>query len=76
MTPEKLTPDSILKQAKGLAILTVLKVGIMVTYNVCTGLVVARKADESWSLSSATSTFGMGWELRYNIHNKFYFSKF
>ncbi|PWA84298.1 CRAL-TRIO domain-containing protein [Artemisia annua] len=35
----------------------------MVTYNVGSGLVVARKADRSLSLPSATSTFGMGWEL-------------
>nr|GEU55421.1 RING/FYVE/PHD-type zinc finger family protein [Tanacetum cinerariifolium] len=61
LTPEKSIPDSILKQAKGLAILTVAKVGMMVTYNVGTGLVVARRADGSWSPPSAISTFGMGW---------------
>lgn len=54
-------PDSILKQAKGLAILTVAKVGIVETYNVSLGLVVARKADRSSSVPSATSIwYGLG----------------
>ncbi|CAM8954650.1 unnamed protein product [Rhodiola kirilowii] len=61
LTPEKAIPHSILKQAKGLAILTVAKVGMMVTYNVGTGIVIARKEDGSWSAPSAISTFGMGW---------------
>ncbi|KAI3708251.1 hypothetical protein L2E82_37416 [Cichorium intybus] len=61
LTPEKSIPDSILKQAKGLAILTVAKVGMMVTYNVGTGLVVARREDGSWSPPSAISSFGIGW---------------
>ncbi|XAR56443.1 hypothetical protein NMG60_11036934 [Bertholletia excelsa] len=61
LTPEKSIPDAILKQAKGLAILTVAKVGVMVTYNVGTGLVVARREDGSWSAPSAISSFGIGW---------------
>ncbi|KAK3025476.1 hypothetical protein RJ639_041557 [Escallonia herrerae] len=61
LTPEKSIPDAILKQAKGLAILTVVKVGMMVTYNVGTGLVVARREDGSWSPPSAISSFGVGW---------------
>ncbi|KAL0011450.1 hypothetical protein SO802_006558 [Lithocarpus litseifolius] len=59
--PEKKIPDAILRQAKGLAIITVVKVGMMVTYNIGTGLVVARREDGSWSPPSAISTFGMGW---------------
>lgn len=61
MTPEKCIPGAILKQAKGLAILTVARVGLMVTYNVGTGLVVARREDGSWSPPSAVACFGMGW---------------
>ncbi|KAM7492506.1 hypothetical protein LguiA_035427 [Lonicera macranthoides] len=61
LTPEKSIPDAILKQAKGLAILTVAKVGVMVTYNVGTGLVVARREDGTWSPPSAISSFGIGW---------------
>ncbi|XP_052201510.1 uncharacterized protein LOC127807577 isoform X1 [Diospyros lotus] len=59
--PEKAIPDSILWQAKGLAILTVIKVGTMVTYNTGTGVVIARRQDGSWSPPSAISSFGVGW---------------
>ncbi|CAI8590954.1 unnamed protein product [Vicia faba] len=59
--PDKTIPDVILRQAKGLAIITVAKVGVMVTYNIGTGIVVARREDGSWSPPSAVSTFGMGW---------------
>ncbi|KAK6124167.1 hypothetical protein DH2020_042076 [Rehmannia glutinosa] len=58
---EKRIPEAILKDAKGLAILTVARVGMMVTYNVGTGLVVARREDGSWSPPSAISSFGVGW---------------
>lgn len=61
MTPDKSIPDAILKQAKGLAIITVAKVGAMVTYNIGTGLVVARRDDRSWSPPSAISSLGVGW---------------
>ncbi|KAG6535829.1 uncharacterized protein LOC122020569 [Zingiber officinale] len=61
LKPEKLIPDVILKQAKGLAILTVVNVGIMVTYKVGTGLVLSRREDGTWSPPSAISSFGIGW---------------
>lgn len=61
LTPEKSIPESILKQAKGLAILTIAKVGVVMTYNIGTGLVVARRGDGSWSPPSAISTCGVGW---------------
>lgn len=61
LKPEKSIPDAILRQAKGLAILTVAKVGVMVTYNIGTGLVVARRDDGSWSPPSAISSCGLGW---------------
>ncbi|CAK9151730.1 unnamed protein product [Ilex paraguariensis] len=61
LTPEKTIPDAILKQAKGLAILTIAKVGVMMTYHIGTGLVVARRKDGSWSSPSAISSFGIGW---------------
>lgn len=64
MKPEKSIPDAILKHAKGLAILTVVKIGVMVTYNIGTGLVVARREDGSWSPPSAVSSFGVGWGLQ------------
>uniref|UniRef100_A0A2P2L3W8 FYVE-type domain-containing protein n=1 Tax=Rhizophora mucronata TaxID=61149 RepID=A0A2P2L3W8_RHIMU len=61
LKPEKSIPDAILRQAKGLAIITVVKVGVGVTYNIGTGLVVARREDGSWSPPSAISSFGVGW---------------
>nr|AFK47891.1 unknown [Lotus japonicus] len=61
LKPEKSIPDVILRHAKGLAIITVVKVGVMVTYNIGTGLVVARREDGSWSPPSAISTCGAGW---------------
>ncbi|XP_057868270.1 uncharacterized protein LOC131075443 isoform X1 [Cryptomeria japonica] len=59
--PERSIPDAVLRGAKGLALLTVVKVGIMVTYKVGTGLVIARKEDGSWSPPSAISSIGVGW---------------
>lgn len=61
LRPEKSIPDAILRRAKGLAILTVVKVGLMATYNIGTGLVIARREDGSWSPPSAISSFGVGW---------------
>jgi SH3 domain-containing YSC84-like protein 1 len=68
MKPEKSIPDSILKQAKGLAIITVANVGMMVTYKIGTGLVIARRDDGSWSAPSAVSTFGIGWGAQVNVY--------
>lgn len=74
LKPEKSIPDAILRQAKGLAIITAVKVGVMVTYNIGTGLVIARREDGSWSPPSAVSTFGIGWgaQVKYFIHNTFH----
>lgn len=66
LKPEKSIPNAILKRAKGLAVLTVAKVGVMVTYNVGTGLVIARREDGSWSPPSAISSFGIGWGAQVN----------
>lgn len=59
--PEKRIPRAILQDAKGLAILTVVRVGMMATYNIGTGLVLARREGGSWSPPSAISSFGVGW---------------
>ncbi|KAH8953247.1 hypothetical protein BDL97_08G014500 [Sphagnum fallax] len=61
LKPERSIPDTVLKGARGLAILTVMKAGIMVTYKLGTGLVVARRADGSWSAPSAVASVGLGW---------------
>ena len=61
---EKSIPDSILREAKGLAIITEAKVGMMLTYKIGTGLVVARRADGSWSPPSAISTCDLGYGVQ------------
>lgn len=54
-------PSALLKGAKGLAILTVAKAGVLLTYKLGTGLVVARRLDGTWSAPSAIASVGMGW---------------
>ncbi|KAI4344660.1 hypothetical protein L6164_011859 [Bauhinia variegata] len=59
--PERSIPFTILKGAKGLAILTVAKAGALVSYKLGTGLVIARRSDGSWSAPSAIFSLGLGW---------------
>ncbi|XP_058080180.1 uncharacterized protein LOC131228509 [Magnolia sinica] len=61
LNPEKSIPQAVLKGAKGLAILTVAKMGALLTYKLGTGLVVARRMDGSWSAPSAILSLGLGW---------------
>lgn len=49
-----------LRQAKGLAFLTVSKVGFGFSVRFGTGVVVARLAQGSWSAPSAIATAGLG----------------
>ncbi|KAJ8663547.1 hypothetical protein O0I10_000790 [Lichtheimia ornata] len=57
---DKIIPPSILANAKGLAIYTVLKGGFLFTARGGSGLVVARLPDGSWSAPSAIATGGIG----------------
>lgn len=59
--PERSIPLAVLNGAKGLAILTVAKAGVLVSYKLGTGLVVARRSDGSWSAPSAILSVGLGW---------------
>ncbi|KAJ0987467.1 hypothetical protein J5N97_005823 [Dioscorea zingiberensis] len=61
LNPEKSIPYAVLKGANGLAILTVAKVGALLTYKLGTGLVVSRRSDGSWSAPSAILSVGLGW---------------
>ncbi|GER40438.1 zinc finger family protein [Striga asiatica] len=61
LNPEKSIPAAVLKGARGLAILTVVKAGVLLAYKVGTGLVVARRSDGSWSAPSAILSLGLGW---------------
>lgn len=58
--PEKVIPPQILANAKGLAILTVLKAGFLGSGRFGSGVVVARLADGTWSAPSAIGTVGGG----------------
>lgn len=61
LNPERSIPAAVIKGAKGLAILTVAKAGMLLTYKLGTGLVLARRADGSWSAPSAIISAGLGW---------------
>ncbi|KAK9705687.1 hypothetical protein RND81_07G075700 [Saponaria officinalis] len=61
LNPERSIPSAVLKGAKGLAILTVAKIGAVVAYKMGTGLVVARRMDGTWSAPSAIASVGLGW---------------
>lgn len=53
-------PVAFLQKAHGLAIMTIVKAGFLITGKVGTGLVVAKLPDGSWSAPSAIGTFGLG----------------
>ena len=57
--PEKAIPTAVLREAKGLAILTVTKAGFIVSGRGGTGVVVAR-TEKGWSGPSAVGTGGVG----------------
>ncbi|WYZ37822.1 hypothetical protein EsH8_II_001328 [Colletotrichum jinshuiense] len=59
-SPDKIIPPSVLANAKGLAILTVLKAGFLGSGRFGSGLVVSRLPDGSWSAPSAIGTAGAG----------------
>ncbi|PKA52306.1 1-phosphatidylinositol-3-phosphate 5-kinase FAB1A [Apostasia shenzhenica] len=58
---EKAIPQAVLKDAKGLAILTMVKAGTILSYKFGTGLVVSRRSDGTWSAPSAILSVGLGW---------------
>jgi len=61
--PEKAIPKAVLKDARGLAILTVIKVGFVISGRGGTGVVVARTKN-GWSGPSAIGTGGAGFGLQ------------
>jgi len=61
--PEKGVPSSIIRHAKGLAILSVVKAGFIFSGKVGEGVVVARTA-RGWSGPSFIGTGGAGWGLQ------------
>lgn len=58
--PDQIIPPKVLKNAKGLAIITVLKAGFLFSGRAGSGVIVARLPDGSWSPPSAIVTAGAG----------------
>uniref|UniRef100_A0AAZ3RU63 Ysc84 actin-binding domain-containing protein n=1 Tax=Oncorhynchus tshawytscha TaxID=74940 RepID=A0AAZ3RU63_ONCTS len=58
--PDKLIPANILAKCQGLAIITVIKAGFMITARGGSGIVIARLADGRWSAPSAIGIAGLG----------------
>lgn len=58
--PDKVIPPSILSNAKGLAVITILKAGFLGSGRIGSGVVVARRPDGSWSAPSAIALGGAG----------------
>ena len=58
--PDDIIPPHVLKNAKGLAIITVLKAGFLFSGRAGSGVIVARLPDGSWSAPSAIVTAGAG----------------
>ena len=58
---DRTLPVELIRSAKGLAFLTVIKGGFLVSAKMGTGLVVIRRPDGSWSAPSAIGTVGIGW---------------
>lgn len=58
--PEKLIPAGLVSNAAGLAVLTVAKVGFLVTARGGSGIVIAKLEDDTWSAPSAIGIAGLG----------------
>uniref|UniRef100_A0A3Q3A3X6 SH3 and SYLF domain containing 1 n=1 Tax=Kryptolebias marmoratus TaxID=37003 RepID=A0A3Q3A3X6_KRYMA len=58
--PDKLIPPHIIAKAEGLALISVIKAGFMVTARGGSGIVIARLHDRRWSAPSAIGIAGLG----------------
>ena len=62
---EKSIPRDMLGVAKGVAFLTILKVGFGFSGRYGTGLVISRLPDDTWSAPSAITISGVGWGFQF-----------
>ncbi|XP_061643071.1 SH3 domain-containing YSC84-like protein 1 isoform X5 [Phyllopteryx taeniolatus] len=58
--PDKLIPATVIASAEGLAIISVVKAGFLITARGGSGIVIARLADRRWSAPSAIGIAGLG----------------
>ncbi|KAL4146874.1 hypothetical protein PRNP1_010630 [Phytophthora ramorum] len=57
---DRYIPVNFLKRAQGIAFLTVIKAGLLITAKIGTGIVIAKLDDGSWSAPAAIGTAGIG----------------
>ena len=62
--PERQIPRSILRRARGLAVMSVIKAGFIFSGKGGDGIVVARTNGNHWSGPSFVGTGGAGWGLQ------------
>ncbi|XP_019607558.2 SH3 domain-containing YSC84-like protein 1 isoform X2 [Rhinolophus sinicus] len=65
--PDKIIPAHVIAKAKGLAVLSVIKAGFLVTARGGSGVVLARLPDGKWSAPSAIGIAGLGGGLEIGI---------
>ncbi|NWX76117.1 SH3Y1 protein, partial [Alca torda] len=58
--PDKIIPPHVIAKAKGLAVLSVIKAGFLVTARAGSGIVLARLPSGTWSAPSAIGIAGLG----------------
>uniref|UniRef100_A0A3Q3WID4 SH3 domain-containing YSC84-like protein 1 n=1 Tax=Mola mola TaxID=94237 RepID=A0A3Q3WID4_MOLML len=58
--PDKLIPPHVIAKAEGLAIISVIKAGFLISARGGSGIVIARLADRRWSAPSAIGIAGLG----------------
>ncbi|KAF1650742.1 SH3 domain-containing YSC84-like protein 1, partial [Aptenodytes patagonicus] len=58
--PDKIIPPHVIAKAKGLAVLSVIKAGFLVTARGGSGIVLARLSNGTWSAPSAIGIAGLG----------------
>ena len=61
MIKDQYIPATLLKQAKGIAFLTVFKAGFLFSGRFGTGIVLGMSGANQWSAPTAIGTVGMGW---------------
>ncbi|XP_026157039.1 SH3 domain-containing YSC84-like protein 1 [Mastacembelus armatus] len=64
---DKLIPSHVIAKAEGLAIISVIKAGFMITARGGSGIVIARLPDRRWSAPSAIGIAGLGGGLEIGV---------
>ncbi|XP_053366147.1 SH3 domain-containing YSC84-like protein 1 [Clarias gariepinus] len=65
--PDKLIPAHVIAKAKGLAILSIVKAGFLITARGGSGIVIARLPDGRWSAPTAIGIAGLGGGFQFGL---------